>query len=204
MTFTPWKVLAGAVAAMLLAYGAFTAFQHYHQAQGTKDEQQAQVFKGEANAHQTQAQASDAKVADLQAKVDAQVQDLGKLQKERDGLLRKLAAKVPAVPGSPDLEPAGGTGPAPVDDPNDQVIAKDAEVIAQQGFVIQSQKIEILQLTESRDQWKATADLREKQAMAQEAATAAWKKAVTESRWRGRVEGFVAGVASGYVAGRLH
>mgnify|MGYP000990923618 CR=1 FL=1 len=37
---------------------------------------------------------------------------------------------------------------------------------------------------------------------AQAAATAAWKQAVATSRWRGRVEGFAAGVALGYVGGK--
>lgn len=38
--------------------------------------------------------------------------------------------------------------------------------------------------------------------MAQEAATSAWKKAVTTSKWRGRAEGFAAGIALGFAGGR--
>lgn len=50
------------------------------------------------------------------------------------------------------------------------------------------------------EQWRQAFEAERKATAAQQAATEAWKKAVTTSRWRGRAEGFVAGVALGYVA----
>lgn len=82
------------------------------------------------------------------------------------------------------------------------MIEKDQEDIDALQKVSTTKDVLIASLTLDRDQWKATADLRQKQAMAQEAATEAWKQAVTASRWRGRIEGFAAGVALGYVGGK--
>jgi hypothetical protein len=198
---TPQKAIAYAVLAIALVLGTAWGIKHRAASKGSKDEAQAQVFKGEANATQTTAQASDAKIPDLQAKVDDQAASLVRLQAERDALLRKLAAKVPSVSSNPDPTGAVST-PDSVSDVRDEVIAKDAEVITAQTKQIQDQQAVIVALTGSRDQWKATADLRDKQAMAQEAATAAWKQAVVASRWQGRIEGFAAGAVLGYLGGK--
>lgn len=203
MTFTPWKVLAGAVLALLLAYGSFSAFHYYHQSQGTKDEAQAQVFKGEANANQTQASQTDAEVLRLKAAHAQDQTDVDRARAEVQRLRAQLAATRregipdPIVPAAaPDaLDPSG--------DLHGQLdLAKD-DLIAKQDTQIQGLKEENTLLLKDRDQWKATAELRERQALAQEAATSAWKKSVTESRWKGRLEGFAVGLASGYAAGRL-
>jgi hypothetical protein len=195
-------ILGALAAGLLIWWGVASALDAYHQHQGTQAETQAHILSGESNAHQTIAQSSDAKIPNLQAKVDNQAAALGRLTAERDALLRKLAAQVPTVPSGPDSASPIPT-PASVPDVRDSVIAKDAEVIASQSKQIQDQQAVIVALTGSRDEWKATAELRERQALAQEAATNAWKSAVKESRWRGRIEGFAAGVAIGYAGGKL-
>jgi FlaG/FlaF family flagellin (archaellin) len=200
------KILAGALA-VILAVGAIAwGLDAYHKRRATKDEVQAQVFKGEANATQTQAQAKDKAYADLKAEHEATKADLDRLSLERSALLRKLAAakQNSGTPSQPDPGTVPTTTPALSDDlaSRDAVIAKDAELITAQAKVIEDQKSEIVILTDARDQWKATADLRNRQAMAQEAATEAWKKAVTASRWQGRIEGALAGAALGYLGGR--
>ena len=199
MTMSQWKLIGGAVIAVILTGLLATQVTSCRKKQATNAQTQADIAKGEADAHQAQAKDSDAKVADLQAKVASHEADLGRLTEERNALLRKLATKPkpnvdPTVPVDPIPDPLG--------DVRDEIIAKDAQVIEGQGFVIQSQKIEIIQLTESRDQWKSAAEFREKQALAQEAASKAWAKAVTSSRWRGRVEGFAAGAVIGFLGAK--
>jgi len=175
------------------------------QRQGTQAETQSAIHQGEANAHQAQAQTSDALAADLKAKVDRQKQDLDRVIAERNALLRKLAAN--QKPGQGDPGPVLGDEPLEVLKAGiaerDAVITKDAEVIQAQAYFIEGQKAEIAALVVSRNEWKATAEARERQAMAQAEATRAWKQAVTTSKWRGRIEGFAVGSALGYVAGRL-
>lgn len=206
MTPSLGKILAGAVAVILVVGLIAWGMDHYHQAKGSKDEAQAQAFKGEANATESQAQAKDKAYADLKAEHEAAKADLDRLSLERSALLRKLAAakQNSGTPSQPDPGTVPSTTPALSDDlaSRDAVIAKDAELIAAQAKVIEDQKSEIVILTDARDQWKATADLRNRQAMAQEAATEAWKKAVMASRWQGRIEGALAGAALGYLGGK--
>lgn len=192
---TPVQKIAGyALAALLLIGGTAWGIKHHAASKGVKAEAQAATFSAEAKVETTQAQASDAKVPQLQARVVAAEQTVASLQAERLVLLKRLAAK-PA--------PADPTTPAttPVDDPRDAVIAKDAEVIEAQAAQIVALKVEVVQLTTSRDDWKAACDLRDKQAAAQAAATQAWKEAVTASRWQGRIEGFALGTILGLAGG---
>lgn len=206
MTPTLGKILAGALA-VILAIGAIAwGLDAYHKRHATKDEAQAQVFKGEANATQSQAQAKDKAYEDLKAEHEAAKADLDRLSSERSKLLAKLAAQKPNS-GNQGVSNPGTVPPSTTalsDDlaSRDAVIAKDSELITAQAKVIEDQKSEIVILTDARDQWKATADLRNQQAMAQEAATEAWKKAVTASRWQGRVEGFAVGAIVGYLGGK--
>jgi hypothetical protein len=205
VNITLGKILAGALA-VILAIGAIAwGLDAYHKRHATKAEAQAQVFKGEANATQSQAQAKDKAYEDLKAEHEAAKADLDRLSLERSALLRKLAAakQNSGTPSQPDPGTVPSTTPALSDDlaSRDAVIAKDAEVIGKQQLLISYQSEQILVLTQARDGWKATAELRDKQAMAQEQATAAWKKAVTASRWQGRVEGALVGAAIGYLGG---
>jgi hypothetical protein len=192
------------LAAVLSILAVLWGVSEWRQRSGSQAEVQANIESGVASANQTQAQASDALVSNLQAKVDGQQQDLDRVSKERDALLRKLASK--PVPGANPADSVPGTDAMDALEAavaiRDEVIAKDAEVIDSQKVIIDSQVGVISQLTLSRDSWKATAEARERQAMAQEAATRAWKKAVTSSKWVGRAQGFAAGIALGYVGGR--
>jgi len=201
------KIAACVLAALLLVGGTAWGIKHHAAAKGVKAEAQAATFGAEAKVETTHAQASDAKVPALVAQQAADhdralaaEKTVAQLQAERVVLLKRLAARpVPAVdPGSP-----------PVADVRDDVIAKDAEVIAAQATQVVSLKAEnadqalvIVQLTTSRDEWHAACDLRDKQATAQAAATQAWKEAVTAIRWQGRIEGFALGALAGYLGGK--
>ena len=203
MTLTIEKFLAGAVAVVILAYGAFWAAQHHHQAKGTKQETQAQVFKGEANAQETQARQTDSKVENDKAAVVGSEQVVARVEDERAPLRKAWNAR--QVPPNALPAVAADDRAALIEQIHqaEALIEKDQEDINALQKVSTTKDVLIASLTLDRDQWKATADLRQKQAMAQEAATAAWKDAVAASKWRGRVEGFAAGVALGYVGGRL-
>lgn len=205
-TLTLGKILAGA-GAVLLALGLIVwGVDTYHKSHATKDEAQAQVFKGEANATQTQAQASDKAFKDLQAEHAQTKADLAGLLIERSKLLAKLATQKQnsGTPRPSDSGTIPVAAPPLPDDlaSRDAVIAKDAEVITAQTKVIQDQQTEIITLTDARDQWKSTADLRLKQATAQEAATAAWKDAVATAQWKGGLKGLAVGVIVGYLGAK--
>ena len=176
---------------------------------GNHAEQQAHAYVGAANVHQEQAGKAEAKVAELEALAARQAADLGRLSAERDALLRELASK--PRPGSDPtgdgLLPVGSVGHdcaalAERLDVAEAVIAKDAEVIEAQSQQIAT-GAEALRVAMTRgDDYKAAFESERKARQAQEAATKAWKSAVTTSKWKGRIEGFAAGVALGFVGGR--
>ena len=198
-----WHILATAGLALGVLAGVVFGIDAIRQHQGAGAEHNAAVASGEANAHQHNAQAQDAAIADLQAQRKADKANLDRVASERDALLRKLAAIRQSNSHSAGDDPSPTQNVGSDDsalEAAEAVIAKDAEVIEAQANFIEGQKTEISALTISRNEWKATAEARERQALAQEAATEAWKKAVTTSKWRGRIEGFAAGVALGYVA----
>lgn len=155
-----------------------------HRKQGQQREVQVAVHQGAAETHQAAAQAQDAQVPalkkrlqDSQAEVDALKAELAQIQAQGN------------VEG--------------VDTPNYQgIIDGQAKVIDAQDKQIIVLKEEVVVLTLARDEWKKTAEEREKQALAQAAATEAWKQAVSSSLWKGRIQGFAAGLALGYVGAK--
>ena len=197
------RILGGSIVALGLAYVMFSGADSLRKHQGAKNEVQAQVYKGEANANQAQASQTDAEVLRLKAAHVQDQADVNRARAEVQRLRTQLAAArregIPnqvVPPVAPDAPDSGGDLHGQLD------LAKDG-LITKQDIQIQGLKEESALLLKDRDQWKATAEFRQRQALAQEAATNAWKKAVTDSRWRGRVEGFVVGLAGGYAAGRL-
>lgn len=157
---------------------------------------QAAEANGAASAHQTSAQASDAKVADLEAKIQSQNAKVGRLLAERTALLARLdhADHVPVDPVPPGES---------VRDDRDAVIAKDAEVIAAQAYFIEGQQTQIAALVISRDAWKATAEERAREAAGLRIALDAQKSVANSGKWVGRFQGVAIGLGVGYIAGRL-
>ena len=98
------------------------------------------------------------------------------------------------TPGTPD--PAPVVAPEPVDDGT-------AQLIADQTKEITDLKAEVHTLTLSRDSWKLAYEDEAKAATLKEIALQAQIQANKSSLWRGRIEGFAFGIASGYAAGKL-
>ncbi len=194
-------ILGALAAALLIWWGIASLLDAHHQHQGTQQEQVSHQQHQEAQTHAQAAQAQDAQVPALQATIQSQQVTVAQLKRELATLKYHLAAHdaqpgvaAPVVPGD---HPGGP--------PSDlvAVVAKQDQIIQAQGAQIDQQAALIKSLTASRDQWQAAYQHEQNARMAQEAATNAWKSAVKESRWRGRIEGFAAGVALGYAGGKL-
>ena len=170
------KALLGLMLATGLMCGGYWIAEHRNINKATKDEVRAEILNVQANAVQVQATHTD---AEYQALVDAHASD----QKRVDAAKAEVA-RLKAIP------PVVITPDTPLD------TAKD-ELITQLDKQVEDLKAEKATLIIDRDQWKATAKLRDDQATAQAAATKAWKDAVLQSRWLGRGEGAGAGLLLG-------
>ncbi len=91
--------------------------------------------------------------------------------------------------------------------PDDPSAIKD-EIIAAQDIEIQSQKEELKQVYQSRDEWKLTAQTfesaykRSQEAfVAERLAREASQRGARTERWKGRLEGFLGGIAIGFGVG---
>lgn len=193
---TPRYALIG-LAAILAILAGLSGLGSCRRGQGEGSEIQAAIHQGEANAHIQQAGAIPDHAAELQSAKD----DVARARAEVARVKRILEAQ--QRDAVPDTEGQGQALPTIVGpDPRD-------EVISSQGVLIQAQdgQIQALQLALSDEQrrsgeFKAAFEAERKATAAQSAATEAWKKAVTASRWQGRAEGFAAGIALGYVGSK--
>lgn len=195
------QIALGLAAALLIWWGIASLLDAHHQHQGTQQEQVSQAQHQEAQTHAQAAQAQDAQIPALQATIQSQQVTVAQLKRELATLKSHLAAHdaqpgvvAPVVPG----DHPGGPAPDLV-----AVVAKQDQIIQAQGAQIDQQAALIKSLTASRDEWQAAFQHEQAARLAQEAATRAWKQSVKESRWRGRIEGFAAGVALGYAGGKL-
>lgn len=159
----------------------------------------AHVYEGQANAHADEARKKDAQIDALQTARDKAERDVAGVREEVGRLRSALASKVVPAPAGP-----GEPLPVPVvPDDRDDLLMAQGLLITKQDALIVVLKDENGALVVARDQWKSAFENERNRALAQEVATKAWKDAVTASKWRGRIEGFAAGAALGYVGGRL-
>lgn len=82
------------------------------------------------------------------------------------------------------------------------MLAADAVLIEAQAGQIAALGLALTDEQRRSEQFRLAYESERKATAAQEAATRAWKQAMTTSKWRGRIEGFAAGAALGYVGGR--
>lgn len=191
--------LAQALLGVALIVSALAALSGLESCRGRRGEDQSNVERGRAEANEAQARAKDAEITNLQAQHAAAQQAVANLKAEAQNLRQRL---VPVPPSHAPVVPAGDPGGSGVGDGRDELIAKLDEVIEAQDNFIKGQKTEIAALVISRDAWKATAEAREREAAGLRIALDAQKHVTSAGRWRGRIEGFAAGVALGYVGGR--
>lgn len=151
-----------------------------------QDAAQGAKYDVRATAQATQVSADDTTVAGLRAEV---------------ARLRAASRPAPTAPGAPEA-PA----PEPVGPPVDlaPLVAKQDELVAALTKENVDLKIQVNTLTLSRDSWRLSAQDSAAEAVQLRAALAAQQGIAAANLWRGRIEGFAVGVASGYVAGRLH
>lgn len=204
--------LAGVAAALLIGWGVTSLADAYHQREAQRQEQVSKQQDQEAQQHASAAQSipdHSATVQATQAAADATKEGVARAREQVARAERDLATHA----GLPVPVPvaAGSAQHAPVaPDPRDAVIASQKVLIeAQDGRIKALEAANAEALNAFRDeqarseQWHQ-AFIHEQQArMAQEAATRAWKQAVKESLWKGRIEGFAVGIATGYAGGKL-
>ena len=162
------------------------------EAKATQAEQQAQEHKGRADAQAEAARKADA----LQAQAQA---DKAKADAEAARLRAKLARAMAAEPAGNPVH--GACLHAPVDTPDVVDSLKDALIEAQEAQIAARDR-EIVLITTSRDAWKAAHEDRQRETVALRLALDGQKAAVNAALWRGRLQGFAVGIASGYLAGR--
>jgi len=192
------RYAAYGLCAVLAVLASLIGVDSCRQRQGTQAEQQAeqqaQQHTQEATSHAIQAQA----IPDHSAALATEKANANRAWSEVRRLRALVAAQAPGVP-----DPAEGHG-APVGGPavdhRDELLVAQDELIAKQESQIAALGLALTDEQRRSEQFRLAYEAERKATAAQAAATAAWKKAVTTSRWRGRAEGFVAGVALGYVA----
>ena len=198
MSLRRWEVIACLACALIVA-GLFW-WDGHTTGKARTSEITAGIAKGEANTH---AQAATA-IPNHQGEIQSASQNVDRARAKVARVGRNLEAK-PGIP-VPDHASSGEAVPQALDFDTGSPLL-DALNAERELTKAQDAKIKVLEVALSDEQkrsseWKATAEARERQAMAQEAATKAWRSAVTTSRWTGRVEGFIAGAALGYLGGR--
>lgn len=198
MNIKLWHIGAMLAAGLLIWWGVAEGMNAYHQHAGSQGEAQAQHHDNEATQHVHSAQSipdHSQELAEAQADVD-------RARKEVARLKRLLAAK-PILPLPDTPHPDSPVVPGDSSDNRDQIIAAQDVLIKAQDTQITGLKLALADEQKKSYHWEAAYNDEHKAFMVQQAATDAWKKAVKESRWTGRIEGFAAGIALGYAGGKL-
>ena len=193
-------LVAGAILAIGVVFGALIGIAHVAQKISGKAESSAKIEEKKSDANADAAKVSDKQVEDIKTKLDIAKANLDRLTSERDALLRKI--KQPPSPGPVALPPLPAI-PSDNPDVRDAVIAKDAEVIASQKSVIEQQDAEIKGLVTSRDQWKAAYSDEKRSNVGLQIALDAQKVVSSSNKWVYRAQGLVIGFGAGYIGGRV-
>ncbi len=191
-------ILAALAAGLLIWWGVASGLDAYHQHQGAQNQAQANHHDQEAQAHVNQAQSvpdHSQELAKAQADVDRARAEVARL--------KRLLATKPLVPIPDSVTPNPTHDAGLAGDNRDQIIAAQDVLIKAQDTQISGLKLALADEQKKSYHWEAAYNDEHKAFMAQQAATEAWKKAVKESLWKGRIEGFAVGIATGYAGGKL-
>lgn len=190
----PLRWVLAIVAILALSWAALAIKSCVKSHQAVSANRQAEIVKEAARAEIQTAQQADGRAADRQPTLDARDRKIASLQ----ALVARLRAQSPASAPDPDPvpDPAGDPDPRPdcPVDPESLRAAQDALIDAQ-GRQISDLKAQVLDLTTSRDGYKAALAKTQLEANLREVAYQAQVAAVKASRLRGRLEGAVFALA---------
>lgn len=161
------------------------------QARSIESEKQSQEAKGRADAAAEAARRAQADEAQARAEMA-----------DADAKAARAAEMVAKLRNRhvPDSGVVPGPDPGPLE-PVALIDALASQVEAEQVRVAARDAV-ILSLEAQRDGWKRAHDERHKETVSLRLALEGQKAAVNGELWRGRVQGFAVGIASGYLAWR--
>lgn len=163
--------------------------------------QTANINRGEANAHQSDAINHDRLAQALQQALAGREAELDRLRAE----VRRLSAPIVGSDLTPGGVPLDADSPADLPSVSNELpalaVAQDALIRAQDAK-IKGLEAEAAALTMARDDWKKTAQAREREAAGLRIALDAQRHVQTASEWRYGLSGFAAGLVLGYAAPR--
>ena len=137
---------------------------------------------------------------------EAQAPALQAADREVERLRAEVARlRRPAPAPDPKPTPNEPDTPQPVSSPVDlaPVVAKLDELVKAQDREISGLKAQVATITLARDSWKLAAQDSGREALQLRASLAAKEGLLKAERWKGRIEGFFVGVATGEADGRL-
>jgi hypothetical protein len=198
---TPQKVIAGVLGLLLVVAGTAWIVYSHKSAKGTQNEIVARIADGQANIATVAAAQAGVQVQAITAANAPLQKDVDSARAEVQRLRKLLAAQPKPSPNPPGSDPANVQ---PVADPGINVQldhAKDV-LIDDQDKQIQGLKAESAAKTVQINQLNEALALRLKAEQAQQAATEAWKGAVTSAEWKGGFKGLAIGAIVGYLGAK--
>lgn len=195
------KIILASIVIIVILIASIAGYQYYKTHKGMIAQTNAMEAKGEADIHVAQAQSipnHDQELAQAKTAVSVAQAEVDRLRKLMASNNSKKKATIPIS----NIEP--GVSQVEIPDDRDELLAADAVLIEKQNEEIHTLTVALADKTKQAEEWHAAFNEERRRAACQEVATAAWKEAVTAAKWRGRVEGVVIGLATGYIAGRLH
>lgn len=193
MKYRSALLLAVGVAAIF--YGLVCLNQIYWSRQTRQQTTVSDTAHQEATAHVDQAQALEPQETQQAREVQDAKAEVVRLRGEVARLRKGSAPQAPSLPDTPDtVAPLVDLAP---------LVARQDELIQAQDRQIAGLEASLQTVTASRDHYKAAFEDESRARTAQTLALEASLANAKAQRWKGRVEGFVVGLGSGYLGGKL-
>jgi hypothetical protein len=173
--------------------GSLAALQGLESCRGNKAEHTAAVAEGEANAHVQQA-----------AAIPSHAEPLAKAQAGVDRARAKVAGAGKRVAAQPSVPISASTHADPAD--NQPLVLPDpgtADLVSAQDVLIAELRAALADEQRRSEQYRLAFEAERRRAVGLQIALDAQKHVQGASRWRGRIEGFAVGVATGFLGGKL-
>lgn len=193
------KRITWAILALLAIVGVFCARSCVMRYRALAHEASAAQAHESSVIHATQGATYDQQAEAQAPALQAASREVERLRAEVARLRRPAPADDPKpIPTEPSI-------PLPVPDSVDlaPVVAKLEELVKAQDREISGLKAQVVTITKARDSWKLAAQDSGREALQLRASLAAKQGLLKAERWKGRIEGFFVGVATGEADGRL-